>query len=160
MSTSLLHLRNLRNLRTSSWSTGSGSRMSVSRRKLCIGLSAGTLAAAAALASPYGRQALHVVAVRMRGRRRVEQRVAEFAAARERVRLACERAGVAFPPRRVVLVGLKDERRLHVYGGADERSQRLIASYPVVAASGTLGPKLREGDRQVPEGVYALESLN
>ena len=26
--------------------------------------------------------------------------------------------------------------------------------------SGTLGPKLREGDRQVPEGLYGIESLN
>jgi murein L,D-transpeptidase YafK len=27
-------------------------------------------------------------------------------------------------------------------------------------ASGKLGPKLREGDRQVPEGLYRIESLN
>ena len=26
--------------------------------------------------------------------------------------------------------------------------------------SGKLGPKLKEGDRQVPEGIYELESLN
>ncbi len=30
----------------------------------------------------------------------------------------------------------------------------LFRSYPVAAASGTLGPKLAEGDRQVPEGFY------
>lgn len=36
----------------------------------------------------------------------------------------------------------------------------LIASYPIVAASGGPGPKLREGDRQVPEGVYRVEGLN
>jgi murein L,D-transpeptidase YafK len=29
-----------------------------------------------------------------------------------------------------------------------------------LAASGTLGPKLREGDRQVPVGIYEIESLN
>jgi murein L,D-transpeptidase YafK len=30
----------------------------------------------------------------------------------------------------------------------------LFRSYPIAAASGTLGPKLREGDGQVPEGFY------
>jgi murein L,D-transpeptidase YafK len=32
----------------------------------------------------------------------------------------------------------------------------LFRSYPVAAASGTLGPKLAEGDGQVPEGFYAV----
>jgi murein L,D-transpeptidase YafK len=58
-----------------------------------------------------------------------------------------------------VLLCLKDERRLEVYAAADDAFRRLVV-YPVRAASGTLGPKLREGDRQVPEGVYAVESLN
>jgi murein L,D-transpeptidase YafK len=37
---------------------------------------------------------------------------------------------------------------------------RRVATWPILAASGTLGPKLREGDRQVPEGLYPIESLN
>ena len=32
--------------------------------------------------------------------------------------------------------------------------------YPMTAFSGTLGPKLREGDGQIPEGVYRIEYLN
>ena len=35
-----------------------------------------------------------------------------------------------------------------------------VAEYAILAASGTLGPKMAEGDRQVPEGVYRIESLN
>jgi murein L,D-transpeptidase YafK len=35
-----------------------------------------------------------------------------------------------------------------------------IHSYSVLAASGHNGPKLREGDRQVPEGFYRITSLN
>jgi murein L,D-transpeptidase YafK len=31
-----------------------------------------------------------------------------------------------------------------------------FASWPICAASGNLGPKLAEGDKQVPEGVYAI----
>lgn len=31
-----------------------------------------------------------------------------------------------------------------------------FAAWPICAASGIIGPKLREGDKQVPEGVYAI----
>lgn len=33
---------------------------------------------------------------------------------------------------------------------------RLFATYPICYFSGTLGPKMREGDRQTPEGFYNL----
>jgi len=69
-------------------------------------------------------------------------------------------AGVPYPPGRVVLVGLKLERRLEVYAPGDDGAMRFIRSYPIVAASGRLGPKLANGDRQVPEGVYDVPSLN
>ena len=36
----------------------------------------------------------------------------------------------------------------------------MIKSYPFTGFSGGLGPKLREGDRQIPEEVYAIEYLN
>jgi murein L,D-transpeptidase YafK len=36
----------------------------------------------------------------------------------------------------------------------------LIKTYPVLAASGAAGPKLREGDNQVPEGLYRISLLN
>jgi hypothetical protein len=35
-----------------------------------------------------------------------------------------------------------------------------LKTYPILAGSGTLGPKLVEGDGQVPEGLYRVESLN
>ncbi|MDL2306581.1 murein L,D-transpeptidase [Desulfovibrio sp. OttesenSCG-928-C06] len=33
---------------------------------------------------------------------------------------------------------------------------RLFAVYPICAMSGTLGPKLKQGDKQAPEGFYAV----
>ena len=36
---------------------------------------------------------------------------------------------------------------------------RHVTSYTVCAASGELGPKRREGDRQVPEGFYTIQYL-
>ena len=40
------------------------------------------------------------------------------------------------------------------------RQLAFVRSYPILAASGRLGPKLRQGDKQVPEGLYRIESLN
>ena len=35
-----------------------------------------------------------------------------------------------------------------------------VCAYPIVAASGNPGPKLQEGDLQVPEGRYRIRELN
>jgi L,D-transpeptidase-like protein len=70
-------------------------------------------------------------------------------------------AGVAYPPRQVALIAFKDTRRLELHARDDERAPwRKIATYPIRGMSGNLGPKLREGDRQVPEGLYRAEFLN
>lgn len=58
----------------------------------------------------------------------------------------------------------KRERRLELWlsGAADEGRFRLFRNYEICNYSGTLGPKLKEGDRQAPEGFYrvALSQLN
>ena len=95
------------------------------------------------------------------GRGTVGERVAYYGgAARSRMVPGFERAGVAYPPGRVVMLAIKKERRLEVYAESPGRELRWVRAYPILAASGELGPKLKEGDRQVPEGVYAIESLN
>jgi hypothetical protein len=78
-----------------------------------------------------------------------------------RVRLAprFRAAGVAYPPRAVTLLVLKEERVLELWA-EDAGAVRLVHRYPVQAASGVLGPKLRQGDLQVPEGVYRVLWLN
>ncbi len=61
----------------------------------------------------------------------------------------------------VALLAFKDARRLEVYARAAETGPwRFITSYPILGAGGRLGPKLREGDHQVPEGIYGIEYLN
>jgi murein L,D-transpeptidase YafK len=37
---------------------------------------------------------------------------------------------------------------------------QLLRSYPIAATSGTLGPKRRAGDGQVPEGCYFIDRFN
>lgn len=69
-------------------------------------------------------------------------------------------AGVPYPPAKMILVALKDEKRLEVWVAAKDRKYQALHNYPIKAASGKSGPKLQEGDLQVPEGIYKLESLN
>jgi murein L,D-transpeptidase YafK len=49
---------------------------------------------------------------------------------------------------------------LYAKAGEPKAPWKLVRAYPVLAASGHLGPKLREGDLQVPEGVYGIDYLN
>ncbi len=70
------------------------------------------------------------------------------------------RAGAVYPPARIGLVGLKTEKRLELYAPSGSGTWSFIKEYPILAASGKIGPKLREGDLQVPEGVYGVDFLN
>lgn len=68
-------------------------------------------------------------------------------------------AGVDWPPKRVSLVALKEQRLLEVW--VEQGDQWVhVHDYLIRAASGKAGPKLREGDRQVPEGFYNIIWLN
>jgi hypothetical protein len=77
-----------------------------------------------------------------------------------RLRPAFERAGISWPPEQLTLLALKEEKRLEIYAADDSHESRCVLSYPILAASGIVGPKLREGDKQVPEGFYRIELLN
>lgn len=78
---------------------------------------------------------------------------------REALKSAFSAAGLPYPPRRLTLVGLKEERRLEVWA-ENGRGWVRVRDYAVLAASGQAGPKLREGDLQVPEGEYRLTGFN
>ena len=56
----------------------------------------------------------------------------------------------------------KQEALLEVWMKTEEEIYRLVKMYQICAYSGKLGPKLREGDRQSPEGFYSVDksSLN
>jgi hypothetical protein len=91
----------------------------------------------------------------------IVDRVAQYGpAARARLGPFFAAAGVAYPPQRFVLLGFKYERELHLLAAGSGRPLTFIRSYPIQGMSGTLGPKLREGDRQVPEGIYSIVYLN
>jgi hypothetical protein len=70
-----------------------------------------------------------------------------------------EKAGVAYPPHQIALIGLKDEMQLELWAEKDNAWVH-IHTYEILAASGEVGPKQKVGDHQVPEGIYHITSLN
>jgi murein L,D-transpeptidase YafK len=70
-----------------------------------------------------------------------------------------ERAGVPYPPQYLALLGFKAEKELELWA-KQGKFWVWIRTYPILAASGVTGPKLKEGDLQVPEGVYRINRLN
>lgn len=88
----------------------------------------------------------------------LEQAVA-VSAARGRWERLFRLRGLPYPPERVAFLAFKKEKRLEVRvfsrGGWLE-----LKKYVVRKASGQAGPKLREGDRQVPEGIYRITNYN
>jgi hypothetical protein len=108
----------------------------------------------------YGRALWYPAYRTVAGARTVDQVVLEHGrSARGRLRPYFESSGVPYPPEAVTLMAFKEEKRLELWGLHGGR-WTLIRDYPIRAASGVAGPKLREGDRQVPEGLYRIIGLN
>jgi len=58
----------------------------------------------------------------------------------------------------VFVRAFKEEKLLELFVlNRTHRRYELFRSYPVAASSGSLGPKLAQGDGQVPEGFYQVE---
>lgn len=66
-----------------------------------------------------------------------------------------------YPPRHILFRSFKQDGLLEVWAAnAESEPHRLLLSIPVCASSGTLGPKRRYGDSQVPEGFYEIDQFN
>lgn len=108
----------------------------------------------------YGRAMWYPLLLRITGPRTVAEVVARYGpAARARLRPHLRRAGVTYPPKQLAILVFKRERRLALWA-RNTGEWRFVRDYPILAASGNAGPKLREGDYQVPEGVYRIAHLN
>jgi hypothetical protein len=70
------------------------------------------------------------------------------------------KAHVLYPPKEVALLAFKKERYLELWAKNDTQPWRLVHTYSLTAFSGRLGPKLREQDGQIPEGIYRLITFN
>ncbi|MBF0097437.1 MAG: L,D-transpeptidase family protein [Magnetococcales bacterium] len=79
----------------------------------------------------------------------------------ERLRTMLTQAGYSYPLRATLsFLVFKEERTLEVWLQEESKGLRRLKSYPVLGMSGFAGPKQRQGDRQVPEGLYQIIWLN
>jgi len=70
------------------------------------------------------------------------------------------KAKILYPPQDIALLAFKKEQRIQLWAKNDGKSWRYIETYPLTAFSGRLGPKLKESDGQIPEGIYRLTTFN
>jgi murein L,D-transpeptidase YafK len=70
------------------------------------------------------------------------------------------KAKVSYPPREIALLAFKSERRVELWAKNSDQDWTHVHNYPLTGFSGRLGPKLRENDKQIPEGVYKLVNFN
>lgn len=70
-----------------------------------------------------------------------------------------ESEGLNLPLQHLFIRAYKAEKKLEVWGG-NEEELRFLKTYPIIRIPGKLGPKIKQGDRQVPEGWYKIDSIN
>jgi len=67
--------------------------------------------------------------------------------------------GYEFNGQKLFIRAFKKEEELEVWIKDGDKYQ-LLVTYPFCTTSGVLGPKRREGDLQIPEGVYHINHFN
>ena len=107
-----------------------------------------------------GRAYWHPLYVKVAGARTVSDVTAQYGQkARQRMKPYFQQAKMLYPPQSISLLAIKDEAVLELWDSSNQKPT-FIREYPIQALSGISGPKLQEGDRQVPEGIYQVEYLN
>ncbi len=70
-------------------------------------------------------------------------------------------AGLRYPPNEIFIRIFKHERTLELWARDSSAAMfKLLRLYNFTSYSGHLGPKRRQGDRQIPEGVYFVDRFN
>jgi hypothetical protein len=137
----------------------------VRKGRLIAVLAIGTVLLAGSAFYVFGRGIWFPLLLQIRGERTVADVVARYGrSTRARLQPHFDRAGITYPPKQIAILVFKEEKRVAVWAKKDgisgDGQWRFIRDYPILAASGHAGPKLRQGDYQVPEGVYRLAHLN
>ena len=108
----------------------------------------------------FGRSLCYPIYLKIVGRKTAEQvyeNIGEKVEAKLKPRF--EKAGISYPPEQITLIAVKDRLNLEVWATENNKNS-LIHTYKFTGFSGTLGPKLQEGDGQIPEGLYDIKYLN
>ncbi|SHN39176.1 murein L,D-transpeptidase family protein [Chitinophaga sp. CF418] len=79
----------------------------------------------------------------------------------EQLKEEFKKKGLAYPAKYIFLRSFKLDSELEIWvKNSVSDTFRLFKSYRVCTLSGKMGPKRKEGDRQVPEGFYYINDFN
>jgi len=68
---------------------------------------------------------------------------------------------ISFPPNEIFIRVFKREKVVELWAKATSTDTfTLVTQYPFSASSGSLGPKRKQGDFQIPEGFYFIDRFN
>ena len=72
-----------------------------------------------------------------------------------------QKSNMAYPPEKIFLRIFKEEQTIELWVKPENiDTYSFIKKYNFCSSSGTLGPKRREGDLQIPEGFYFINRFN
>lgn len=77
---------------------------------------------------------------------------------RSNLRLYFNKHNLDYPPKHISLICIKDQKIIQMWSSTNENWIH-VKNYKILGCSGNSGPKLLEGDLQVPEGIYYIEKL-
>lgn len=78
---------------------------------------------------------------------------------RKTIKPAFQANGIAYPPSKMTWIALKKEKVLLLFAPNKNGKFVQVLNYPILGTSGITGPKLKEGDKQIPEGFYRISGM-
>lgn len=109
----------------------------------------------------YGRSIWFPKYLEIEGKRTVQDVVSLYeTGAEKRLRSYFDNTNIPYPPKKITFIAFKDTKELNLWAADAQDRYSFIHTYKIKGASGKSGPKLLEGDRQVPEGLYRVVGLN
>lgn len=77
------------------------------------------------------------------------------------IRSLFQQKKIPYPPARIFLRAFKREQSLELWVSRTANGEfEFLKEYRFCSSSGTLGPKRRQGDSQIPEGFYEIDRFN
>jgi murein L,D-transpeptidase YafK len=108
----------------------------------------------------YGRKIYSPIVTKIKDKETVNSIVKKYnSSVDKRLQPFLTKVGFNSYPEKIIFLIFKEEQKLEILGFRNDVF-KLIKTYDFTAFSGKLGPKLKEGDKQIPEGIYKIEFLN
>jgi len=108
----------------------------------------------------YARSYWHPLYLNMTGKRTTNEVINEIGPKVEpQLKSLFQAVNLNYPPNKLAFYAIKNSKLMELWA-KHENHWKKVKTYPILKTSGQLGPKLREGDRQVPEGIYKIIGLN